>query len=263
MYSRIFWNTCNLFSPLPFHLKNDCFMKKIVSLFILSLFAIPLFAQKTINDANAEVRQVSSFTALHISNAFDVVITQGSQEGLAVSASDKEDVQYIKTEVSNGTLKIWFDPKDKKFWPKNRKLKAYVAVKNVKEIKASGACDLKIEGGLSASDLKVGLSGASDLNGKLTISGTLDVHLSGASDMDITGSAKDMSIDANGASDIKAYDFKTTVCKVEASGASGVKISVDKELSARLSGASSVSYKGEALIRDIKTSGASSISRKS
>jgi hypothetical protein len=42
-----------------------------------------------------------------------------------------------------------------------------------------------------------------------------------------------------------------------------VRITVDKELSARLSGASNVSYKGAALIRDIKTSGASNISRKS
>jgi hypothetical protein len=72
-----------------------------------------------------------------------------------------------------------------------------------------------------------------------------------------------MTIDVSGASDIKAYDFTTTTCNIEASGASGVRITVDKELSAKLSGASNVTYKGGALIRDIKTSGASSVSRKS
>jgi hypothetical protein len=81
--------------------------------------------------------------------------------------------------------------------------------------------------------------------------------------MDITGSAHSVTINASGASDVKAYNFTTTTCNVDASGASGVRITVDKELSAKLSGASNVSYKGAAMIRDIKTSGASSISRKS
>jgi hypothetical protein len=107
------------------------------------------------------------------------------------------------------------------------------------------------------------LSGATDLSGELIVDGNLEIDLSGASDLTISGSAQNVTIDASGASDVKAYDFTTNTCNVEASGASGVRITVDKELSARLSGASNVSYKGAALIRDIKTSGASNISRKS
>src|SRR5215203_3109141 len=219
-------------------------------------------AQKVVNDPNAEIRNVSSFHAVHISNSFEVIITQGTQESLAVSAENKEDVKDIKTYVEGGTLKILFDHKDK-WWPKNRKLKAYIAVKNLDEIKGSGSCNIKIDGALNVSDLKIGFSGASDLEGKLVVSSKLDIHLSGASDIDITGSANDAIIDISGASDIKAFDFKTTNCKVDASGASSVRITVDKELSAELSGASSVHYKGTAMIKEIKTSGASSISRKS
>jgi hypothetical protein len=107
------------------------------------------------------------------------------------------------------------------------------------------------------------LSGASDLEGELNVAGDLDVNLSGASDMTISGSSQNISVDVSGASDVKAYEFTTNTCKVDASGASEVRITVDKELSAKLSGASNVSYKGGAVIRDIKTSGASSVSRKS
>lgn len=237
-------------------------MKNILSAFVLTAFSLAATAQKTVNDPNAEVRSVSSFHAINVSNSFDVIITQGSQESLAVSASDKEDVANIKTYVENGVLKILYDKKDK-WWPKNRKLKAYIAVKNLDEIRGSGSSDFKIEGALTASDLKLHFSGASDLDGKLVVSGHLDIHLSGASDLEINGSAAQVSIDASGASDIKAFDFKTTNCVVDASGASSVHITVDKELSAKLSGASSVQYKGTAMIKDIKTSGASSISRKS
>lgn len=240
-------------------------MKKIFFVALVSLFTTALFSQKTINDANAEIRKVGSFTSLNISNAFDVIITQGNEEGLAVSASNNEDVQYIKTEVSGSTLKIWFDPKDKKFWPKNRKLRAYVSVKNLEELKASGASDIKIEGGLSTNNFKISLSGASDIDGIINASGSLTIDASGASDIEITGSANEISIDASGASSVKAIGFTVNSCKkIEGSGASSISISVTKDIAeAKLSGASSLVYKGNPTVKNIKTSGASSISRKS
>ncbi|HYK56024.1 MAG TPA: head GIN domain-containing protein, partial [Flavisolibacter sp.] len=193
-------------------------MKNILLAFVFLSISSLGKAQKVVNDPNAEVRDVPSFHAIHVSNSFDVVITQGSQESLAVSASNKEDVADIKTYVENGVLKILFDKKDK-WWPKNRKLKAYIAVKNLDELYASGSSDVKIEGTLSASNLKLNFSGASDLDGKLAISNNLDIRLRGASDIKISGSATEVTIDANGASDVKAYDFKTTNCTVDASGA--------------------------------------------
>ena len=240
-------------------------MKKIFSLIVCSFLITSLFAQKEINDANAEIRKVGSFTSLSISNAFDVIITQGTEEGLAVSASDKEDMQYIKTEVSGGTLKIWFDNNDKKFWPKNRKLRAYVSVKQLEEIKASGATEINIEGGLSGTNLKLNFSGASDLEGKINLTGVLYINASGASDLTLTGSANEISIDASGASDVKAIGFTVNSCRnIEGSGASSISISVTNDIAeAKLSGASSLVYKGNPSIKNIKTSGASSISRKS
>lgn len=240
-------------------------MKQFFCVLLATFTLLVSQAQTTVSDANAEIRKVGSFSAVSISNAFDVIITQGAEEAVAVSASDKDDVQYIKTEVKDGVLRISFDPKDKKFWPKNRKLRAYISAKNLNAISAGGASNIKIEGGLSAAQLKLNFSGASDLKGKLNVTGALDVRLSGASDIEISGSATELSVDASGASDLKAFDFVVSNCKkIEASGASSVRISVNNEISeARLSGASSLTYKGNPSIKDIRTSGASSVSRKS
>lgn len=237
-------------------------MKRMLMLLVVVLAAVAVKAQKTVYDANAEVRNVGSFHAIQLSNAFTVMITQGNEEGVAVSAADKDLMARIVTKVEGGVLKIWFD-NDKKWNSKNPKLKAYISVKNLDAIKASGACDIKIEGTLNAADLRLDLSGASDLTGKVNVSNQLTVRLSGASDLNITGVADNANIDVNGASEVKAYEFATSNCQIEASGASSVQITVEKELSAQLSGASSVRYKGTAMIKDIKTSGASSISRKS
>ena len=234
-------------------------MKSLITALLLWL-SFSVSAQKVVNDANAQPRTVSGFHALHVSNSFDVYLSQG-EEALAVSAVDQKYLQYIETTVENGVLTIKYT--EKGLMIGNRKLKAYVSVKNLDEIKGSGASDIKIEGTLNVAKLNLSLSGASDLKGNLNVSGPFTVDLHGASDIDIKGTANDVSINASGASDVKGYDFNAATCKVDASGACGVKISVEKELSVALSGASSVNYKGNAVIRNIKTSGASSVSKKS
>ncbi|MBD0293621.1 MAG: DUF2807 domain-containing protein [Flavisolibacter sp.] len=239
-------------------------MQRIVSFILLLLVTTSAaLTQKIIKDPNAEARPVSSFHAVQISKAFEAIITQGSEEGLAVSANDPKYLADIKTTVENGVLKIRVED-DKKFnWRGNRKFKAYIAVKNLDALRIAGASEVKIDGGLKTPNLKLDVAGASKLNGDLQVAGKLDIDLSGASDLNITGSADAVRIDASGASDVKAFDFRTNTANIDASGACNVRLTIDKELSVRLSGASNVAYKGNAMIRDIKTSGASGVSRKS
>lgn len=240
-------------------------MKKIAVLLMSVLFSALLFAQKTINDPNAEARNVGSFHAIKVSNAFEVYISQGNEDALAISASSAEYKQKIITEVKNGELIIRFD-EDKKFWKgwnsSKHKLKAYISIKKIDRLHVSGACNVYFEDGLSAEGLTVDLSGASDIKGKIEAK-TLKVDISGASRASISGNAATLAIEASGASDFKGYDLVTNYCDAKASGASSVNITVNKELNANASGASSVRFKGEGLIRDIKTSGASNVTRKS
>ena len=240
-------------------------MKKIQVMLMAVLVSTVLFAQKTINDPNAEPRNLSGFHAIKISNAFDVYISQGNEDAVAISASKAEYREKIITKVENGVLIIRFDD-DKKFWKgwngDKTKLKAYISVKKLDKLDVSGACDVYFEDGISAEELYVNLSGASDLKGKIEAK-KLRFVISGASDATISGNAAELSVDASGASDFKGFDMVTNYCTAEASGASSVNITVNKELNAKASGASSVRFKGEGLIRDIKTSGSSNVTRKS
>ena len=144
----------------------------------------------------------------------------------------------------------------------NNKLKAYVTFTTLKKIEASGACNIKTVGLLKSSDLKIELSGASDFSGEVEVA-NLAIALSGASDLKLKGSAEKLSINSNGASSAKAYDLKSDYCKADASGASSIQITVNKEMNARASGASSINYKGNAVIKDFSSSGASSVKHRS
>ena len=240
-------------------------MKKIQVMLLAMLVSTVLFAQKTINDPNAEPRNLSGFHAIKISNAFNVYISQGNEDAVAISASKAEYKAKIITKVENGILIIRFDD-DKKFWKgwngDKQRLTAYVSIKKIDRLDVSGACDIFFEDGISSEDLNVELSGASDVKGKINAK-KLSFNVSGASDATISGNAAELSVDASGASDFKGYELVTNYCTAEASGASSVNITVNKELNAKASGASSVRFKGEGLIRDIKTSGSSNVTRKS
>lgn len=236
-------------------------MKKIIATLLIAAVSLEAMAQKqVIADENAQQREARNFHAIKVSNAIDVFIVQGSEEGLAVSAKTDEFRDKIRSEVRNGVLRIWYD---ENMWRGggNRKLKAYISVKELDALEASGACDVTVSGKLQSKELKLVMSGASDFKGAINAD-YLEVHLSGASDATIEGAVTALNVDASGASDLKGYDLQTEKCVVEASGASDVKISVNKELNAEASGASGIHYRGSGVIKDIKTSGASSISRK-
>jgi hypothetical protein len=241
-------------------------MKKIVSLMLFAGFAAVAFGQKTVvNDKNAEVRNVSGFHGVHISNGIDLYITQGSTEGVAVSASEVKYRDNIKAVVEDGILKIYYDAGIGVHfnwgWG-DRKMKAYVTVKNIDELHASGGSDVYTEGSLQATTLNLHLSGGSDFHGKVDI-GTLTVRQSGGSDVDVSGKASSISVDASGGSDFKGYDLITDNCDISASGGSDMYVTVNKELNVRASGGSDVSYKGTGVIKNYSASGSSDVRKKS
>ena len=231
-------------------------MKKLLAGLLVAGFITSASAQKTINDANAEKRNVSGFHAIEVSGGIDLYLSQGD-EAVAVSASKDEYRAKIKTEVKDGVLKIWFDWKSnlRIDWG-NHKLKAYVSFKNLDRLEGSGGSDISIDGSIKVAKLAMEVSGGSDFDGKIE-TGELKIQASGGSDVDISGKAARLAIDASGGSDFKGYDLVSDICNVEASGGSDVHITVNKELSANASGGSDVYYKGTGLIRDLKTSGSS------
>jgi len=159
-------------------------MKKI-SLVLIGLMLLAGINAQQVNDPNAQVREAKNYHGISISSSFDVYISQGNEEAVAVSASEQKYLDRIKVEVNeNGILHINYD--NKGLWSAgNKKLKAYISIKQIDKLTVSGACDVFLTSIIKSDDLTVNLSGASDLKGKLDVK-KLSVDISGASDMNIT-----------------------------------------------------------------------------
>ena len=233
-------------------------MKRFAVILFCCLVAQTALAQ-TINDPNAELRAASGFHALEVSHAFDVYLSQGGEEGVVVSAANVKDRENIVVEVKDGVLHVGLK-KGMRWTRGDQQLKAYISFKQLDRLEASGACNIYTGKSWKAGALQVKLSGASDMKGNLSAD-ALKVDLSGASDMECRGNVKQLSVEASGASNFKGYDLQAESCDAGASGASEVRITVSRELSVEASGASRVKYRGDAVIRELKNSGASSISK--
>jgi hypothetical protein len=241
-------------------------MKQFLLLIVLmSTGSLAVRAQdkNLVFDANAQVRKVSGFNGVEISGAIDLYLSQGAEEAVAISASADEIASSIRTEVKGETLHIYFDGKGFGWrgWG-NHKMKAYVTFKTIDHIEASGACNVKITDPVKLSDLKIEMSGASDFSGPVTVA-NLHLEASGASKIKVSGTAEKTLINTSGASGVSAYELKTDKCKMDASGASVIRITVNKEFVADASGGSSIYYKGTGMIRDVNSSGGATIKRKS
>lgn len=237
-------------------------MKNLLVVFLITCGLASFGQDAMFNDKNAVVRNVTGFNAIKVSGSIEVYLTQGNSEAVAVSASEEKFRDKIKAEVVKGTLHIYYDGDRISFTSANKKLKAYVSFKNIEALDVSGASDLKISGTLKANSLRVNLSGASKLGGALNVS-DLKLTASGASETKINGSVTNLEIEASGASDVKGYELTVDNCDARATGASDIYLTVNKQLSAHASGASSVFYKGDAVMKEVHTSGASSVGKKS
>lgn len=238
-------------------------MKKIIlSLWFLCAVVFVQAQNTVIRDANAEARNAGSFHAIEVSNGINLILNQGSTEAVAVSASSPEIRSRIKTVVSNGKLKIYFDKDGYKNNNIKKELKAYVSFKNLDDLDANSGADVVTDGNINVNELNITLSSGADFDGSVTAN-KLSVDQSSGSDMDIKGKVGDLKVSASSGSDFSGYGLVSETCKAHASSGSDIEITVNKELQADASSGGDIGYKGNAVITNVSNSSGGKIKKQS
>ncbi len=199
-------------------------------------------------------RKVGSFTAIDVSSAFKVYLTQGTTNSVIVEA-DENLMQYIEVRTEGNTLIV----KSTKNIYHAEKENIYITFTELNNIDVSGAVDIFTQGKISGQELSISTSGASDGEMELAYN-KVKISSSGASKLKLTGAAEDVSVDFSGASELHAYDYTVGSMDVEISGAGEAHVNVSKSLKASISGAGDIRYKGTPVI-DQHVSGAGTIKR--
>jgi Putative auto-transporter adhesin, head GIN domain len=237
-------------------------MKKVCLPLLLVFAFYNLLAQKTINDPNAEVRDVGSFHGISVATGIKLIMSEGATEQVLVSANKIEYREKIITRVEKGILKIYYENKfgainDRK---EKKELKAYVSYKMLDELDANTGAQVDIDGILKSTSVKMHVNTGAVIKGDVKID-DLSVDQNTGSVITLSGETVKLDVNGDTGSMFKGTDLKTDNCSVKISTGAGVYITVQKELYVKASTGGFVRYKGDAGIREIKSNTGGTVSR--
>jgi Putative auto-transporter adhesin, head GIN domain len=240
-------------------------MKKIGLLSISILFSLVMLAQKQIDAPNAQERKVSGFHAIKVSTGIKLILTQSNTEAVAVSASKEEYRDKIVTKVENGVLKIYYEQETLKFWKnittKGRNPVAYVSVINLDGLDMNSGASVSIEGTIKGDKLDLDASSGATFSGAISFTG-VDAKQRSGSVVKISGSATTLKVDGSSGSVFQGYELVAGNCDADVSSGASIQITMNKEMSAEASSGGHISYRGDGVIRNVKTSSGGNVSKK-
>ena len=139
--------------------------KTILVLSLLALLPISLVAQSS--KVIKEKRNLSGFSAISIAGGSDAVLTQGDDFLVTIEANE-ESMENLRIEVRNETLYVYNDDRKFRFSDmfrshRNTIRKVYITLPELQKITASGGSDIFPQTPFSTENMKIVLSGGSDL----------------------------------------------------------------------------------------------------
>ncbi len=227
----------------------------------------------------SETRTVNDFSKLKAVTSVKVFYTVSNSKSVKVETDDTEKLQFIKTEVVNGTLEIFVDSGNriyKKY--KNvrfKTLNVYVSGPSLSSVKASSSASIKFENQNSASQIEVGVSSSASISGKFDCSEikidasssskfkaevtakSVEIETSSSSDVMLSGKTIRLKVDSSSSSSCKADALIAEDVTATASSSADIDVYASKSLNAKASSSADIDYYGNPsqLVTDKNSSG--------
>ncbi|MCL2574584.1 MAG: DUF2807 domain-containing protein [Defluviitaleaceae bacterium] len=201
---------------------------------------------------------VGSFDSIDMGGARTVIFREAPVHSVTIEMHENL-FDHMELEVRGGTLRHVSQGMNIGFNFNNHSPRIYVYAPTITGLNLSGASTAEDWDVIHAPSFSITVSGASNVEIELYVD-VLDIDLSGASRVRLSGVAPSATMTASGASNIFAENMQTVSADLDLSGASRANVAVSDDLSVNASGASNVSYIGNPSVNS-SLSGASSVDR--
>ena len=166
----------------------------------------------------SQKREVTPFTAIETAGAFTIEVTCQKDLSLEVEGDDNV-LPFVTAEIRNNVLHL----SNSKGYSVSEPVKFKITVPNLEGLSVSGAGKI---------DIKEMKNNAFEIDSK------------GAAYITVSGNTEVLNIDSNGAGKIDTFNLRASKGTVECNGATIVDLHVSDELDVKVSGPSTVTYKG-------------------
>jgi len=228
---------------------------KILKIFAALFFLIlttTTFAQKT------EIRDVTGFSGVDVSEGIKVELTFGDKEFVEVTA-DEEYIDQVMTVVSGDELDIYLKGNNWKGGKRNILVK--VTASKVNLIEASSGSSVTSQNLIESDELEMSVSSGANI--KIAFKAPkASCDASSGANAKLKGVTKYFSADASSGAGISAFEVKAVNVKADVSSGAHVYVHAEKEIDANASSGGSIKYTGNPEIVDVDKSSGGSIRKK-
>jgi hypothetical protein len=197
--------------------------------------------------------EVTGFKSVDLGISGDLEISQGDTYAVEVIAQQNLH-SVIKTEVSGGKLRIYFD----KNVSSNERILVRVTAPTFDGTSVSGSGTIKALTPIRGAEFSLAVSGAGDVQIADIQVDNLDCGISGSGNLTLGGVAKNCKISVSGSGGVKAPNLQTNVMDAHISGSGDVRCAVAERLEGSVSGSGNITYSGRPIV-DLHTSGSGDV----
>jgi hypothetical protein len=234
-------------------------MKKALALFAPVLLLLgPVYAASTPSAPAVvaapfdQTRDVSGFSGVASSGAFDVYISTGGRESVRLEG-DNDLLDKIETVVEGKMLHI----RTKREYQNDRldfsDVKVHVTARELNALALSGSGKMRVNSPLKADAFSATVSGSGEIEAGQITSNRLEATVSGSGSFNASGSAKETEITVSGSGGFNGEKFTAGDADVRVSGSGSVHLRAENTLDGVLSGSGVIRYSGNAKVTERKS----------
>lgn len=227
-------------------MKKKCIALLVLLLFLISGCYFPMRMTRVIGsgDLVTQTRRVANFSAIEFSGVGILIIEQGGEESLEITAEDNI-IEYLENKIVGKSLHLGIqefvniDPQKEIIYK--------VTVKNLERIEISGFGNVKISR-LYTNNFDIEISGSGNVEIDDLQADFFNLDVSGLSNISVAGKVEEQRIELSGAGNYDAAELYSDDAQIEISGAGTAIIWVKNDLDIELSGMGELQYYGSPIL---------------
>lgn len=203
-------------------------------------------------------RTISNYTNIGVAGSFHVTLFKGNTSEITIKA-DENLLEYISTEVEDGTLKI--KPKKGYQIQSSKKIEITVPFQELEDISLAGSGNIKSENAIESPKLKISVAGSGDLNLNVQTK-NLSSSVAGSGNVYLNGSTNELTCSIAGSGNVNAYELKSEIVNLKIAGSGNAKVHASHEIHGSNVGSGNIYYLGNPTVVKVKSVGSGSVKSK-
>ena len=204
-------------------------------------------------------RTTSDYDGVKCAGSFDYVLVEGTEGNITIEGEENL-IEYIITEIKNGSLVVKVKNDVNLKTSRNKSIKITIPFKEIENVSLAGSGDLWNDNVLASDNLDISLTGSGDIILNIKASKT-KASITGSGDVTLKGTTNVLEASVTGSGDFHGFDLEVNDTDVSVTGSGDAKVVCNENLKARVTGSGDIVYKGNPKTEDTKVSGSGSIKK--